>query len=129
MIPLSCTWVISLLVIFTFFIVRAYLEDQDRELRQFMERKQCSTCAEISKHDTTTHEGFHAAVVATIRHEHTIGESKLRKIINSTRDQVIRGAIMGAIGGSAAEALHSAVTWSLVGGIVSGMGDLLQWKK
>lgn len=119
---LSCKWVTALLVVFTIFLVRAWLLDRARDL----DRANCAL--DIQNRDTN--EGFHAAVVTTIKDESTHGtlsQSKVQHMLNVTRDQVIRGIIMGAITGGASDAIHSAVTWSLVGGVVSGFSDLLSF--
>jgi hypothetical protein len=129
---LSCNWIIALLIIFTFFLVRAWMQDREREEKREQERDNCSTCAAIEQQNRGTKEGFHAAVVTAMKDEHAHGSlapSKVERMLNVTRDQIIRGAIMGAIGGSAIDALNSAVTWSLVGGVVSGFSDVITWAR
>lgn len=126
---LSCSWVLALVVVFLFMLARAYYEDYKIEQRRKQEQRECQTCDKIKKFDTSTSEGFHAAVSATVRNEISHGalaKSRVHTLLTNTRDQVIRGAIMGAITGGASDILHNAVTWSLVGGIVSGVGDWLK---
>jgi len=131
-IELSCSWIVALVIVFVLFLIRAYFEDLKTEERRNRERVQCATCAALGKLDTSTREGFHSAVATTVRGEvdhGVLSKSKVHALLTNTRDQIIRGAIMGAMGGSAAEALHNAVTWSLVGGIVTGCSDMLKWGK
>jgi hypothetical protein len=131
-IELSCSWIVALLLVFAIFLIRAYYKDCEMTERRERDRMDCKTCAALGRLDTNTREGFHSAVSTTVRSEvdhGVLAKSHVRTLLTSTRDQIIRGAIMGAIGGGAAEALHNAVTWSLVGGIVTGCSDWLQWRK
>lgn len=103
------------LVLFIVFLIKAYISDQ-----QYFDL------------DTQPSQptDFRTAVVETIEYENKRGqfaESKVKKIITSARDMVIRAAIMGVIEGSLKSGLQNAVVWSLAGGIVSGVSDLFGW--
>lgn len=127
---LSCAWIVALFVILTLLLIRAYYEDLRTKERAEREMASCQTCRELDGLNLTRKEGFHRAVTRTIEGELSHGQlskSKVQHILTSVRDQVIRGALMGAVGGSMADLVSNAVTWSLVGGVVSGCSDILQW--
>lgn len=57
------------------------------------------------------------------RHKH---ESCVKKTIISCRDGAIRGFVMG-LGGGLPAAVHGAITWGLVGGSATTVGDIFGW--
>lgn len=128
---LSCKWAIGLSVVFLLFLLRAYIVDTHREAMQASERITCSTCAALEKQPLGTPEGVHAAVVETMRNEQAHGvfsESRVKRLLNNSRDQFVRGAIMGALTGNPIDIVSNAITWSLVSGIVSGFSDAASGK-
>lgn len=125
---LSCNWAIGLSVVFLLFLFRAYTVDTHRETLQARDLVQCSTCSAIGNHPLDTPAGVHAAVVETMRNEQAHGvfsESKVKKMLNNSRDMMVRGAIMGALTGNPVEIVSNAITWCLVSGVVSGISDIM----
>ena len=120
-----------LLVIFLIFLAKAYIEDQ-QYYNHHIDGAKCPVCNNISIMDCANDpQKFHKAVVDTMNYEQRYGrfaDSKVKKILISTRDQVFRGILMGALEGNAVSALHGAVAWSLIGGIISCTGDLFSWQ-
>jgi len=118
-----------LLSIFIIFLVRAYYQDAKHIDKIKNNHEDCAACHYGI--DITDNAQFHKAVVDTIDHEHKHGrfaESKLKKMLTSTRDNILRGIFIGIIEGSALVALNNVVMFSLTGGIVSGVGELFQWQ-
>jgi hypothetical protein len=127
---ISCSWAMALLIVFVIFLARAYYEDYKVEQQRERDRVECKTCTALGALDRTTREGFHSAVSRTVQSEVSHGvlaKSRVHTLLTNSRDQIVRGVIMGAMGGGVVEAIHNAVTWSLVGGIVTGCSDWLQW--
>lgn len=132
MFTVSCTGLVILLILFIVFLVRGYFEDREFMRRSEQQEAQgCSLCSTISGGDLTDPKMFHKAVIETVKYENVNGEfakSKVKRILTSARDQIVRGVIIGALDGSAVSALQGAVVWSLSGGIVSGIGDMFGWR-
>lgn len=131
MFNVSATGVFILLVAFFIFLTKAYYDDKRYMDKIINNDQECIVCAGIGASDLTDPKVFHSAVIDTVKHENRHGQfadSKVKRILTSARDMVVRGIIMGALEGSAENALQGAVTWSLAGGIVSGIGDLFGWR-
>jgi hypothetical protein len=127
----SATAILIILVVFIIFLLQAYYEDQSY-YEHHSDKSKCPACQQIVlSGNVTDPENFHKAVVETMAYEHQYGrfaESKVKKVLISARDQIIRGILMGALEGSAVSALQGAVAWSLTGGIISGASNLFGWK-
>lgn len=125
------TTIISVLfVIFVIFLIRAYYEDLET-MKKIQTHK--SSCIECQKNDDLINNGnIRQAIVEIIQHENDAGrlcESDVKKIMVSARDQIFRGVIMGLIiDGTFVAACQSAMAFSLVGGIVSGVSDMMGWR-
>ena len=98
MFTVSCNTIGVLFVLFIIFLAHAYIEDM-----KYIES------IEFTRHNEPK-------------------DSKVKKMLTSARDQIIRGAIMGGVEGSAIIALQSAITWSLTGGIMSGISEVFGWR-
>lgn len=54
-------------------------------------------------------------------------QSKLKKMLVTSRDGAIRGALMGCITNGSVAAFDGAVLWLLISGIMNGISDSIQW--
>lgn len=95
----SCLSITILTVAFVIFIIKAFRDDMK------------------TIHELKSHQKLHTSNQ----------DSKVKKMLVASRDQVFRGALLGLLEGSPYAALSGAVAWSLVGGCVMGVGDLFQW--
>lgn len=74
-------------------------------------------------YDINTKEGFEDAVIH-IMNNYNKKNSSIH-IWRNTRDQAIRGLLMGAVAGSVLEMCNNATSWSLIGGIVTSIGLII----
>jgi ribosomal protein S18 len=121
-----------LTVIFLIFTIKAFYED-NKAMQQISDRNHvCPICDNLNHTtDLNNPEHLHKFIVEVIKHENHSGhftDSKVKKVLSATRDQVIRGVILGGLEGSVVSAVNGAIAWALTGGIVSGIGDMLGWK-
>ena len=126
----SCRSLFILTVLFTIFMIKAFYDDK-YSLEQIKKHAEvCPVCHNCNV-DLSTPENLHNFIVDTMKHENRTGhftDSKVKKMLATSRDQIIRGALLGALEGSPIGAIHGAVAWSLSGGIISGIGDILGWQ-
>lgn len=115
-----------LFIIFVIFLIKNYLDDQ-KVMMEIKKNKE----AQISKITLDPRvTDFNTAVVSAVNHEGSYGrlyDSKVKRMMISTRDQVTRGLIMGLLELNAVNALTYAVVWSLTGGVVTGVGEMIGW--
>jgi hypothetical protein len=54
-------------------------------------------------------------------------QSKLKKMLLSSRDGAIRGALTGCISNGAIAAFDGALLWMLINGILNGVNEHINW--
>ncbi len=129
----SCRSLSILTILFTLFMIKAFYDDKE-SLEQIQKHAiKCPICSHFTNEqiDLSNPEQLHNFVVDTIKHENRNGhftDSKVKKMLTTSRDQIIRGALLGALEGSPIGAIHGAIAWSLSGGIINGVGDIFGWK-
>lgn len=132
MINISCSSIVIMTLIFSIFLIKAYVEDANHMDLMVKHNSDCPVCQAISKRDLSNPQVLHETIIDIISFEKSYGhfsESKIKKTLCNTRDQVIRGCVMGIVDGSLAGAFNGAILYALVGGIVSGTADLFGWKR
>ena len=129
----SCRSLFVLTMLFTIFMIKAYYDDKHALEQIQLHAEKCPVCSSFVEEriDLSSPEQLHNFIVDTMKHENRHGhftDSKVKKMLNTSRDQIIRGALLGALNGSSIEMLHGGVAWALSSGIISGCGDLFGWK-
>lgn len=122
---------IIVVALFLIFLAKAYFEDKKALNQLISSIEECPVCKKNMMGDITDPHAFHTAVIETISYDvkyKTLANSKVKRMIITARDMVVRGAIMGVLEGSVMQAIQNAITWSSAGGIVSGISDMLDWK-
>jgi hypothetical protein len=129
MLTVSPGALIAVTILFLFFLGRSYRDDR-RYLDQIAATDDnCVSCRSAIEHIRDP-ETFQTAVRETIKYENRYGQladSKVKRMLVSSRDNVVRAVIMGALDHNPMAMLQGAVTWSLAGGIVSGISDVMGW--
>jgi len=114
-------------------MIKAFYDDKHSLEQIKLHAVKCPVCSTFVEEriDLSNPEQLHNFIVDTVKHENRAGhftDSKVKKMLATARDQIIRGALLGALEGSPIGAIHGAVAWSLSGGIISGIGDIFGWK-
>lgn len=122
---------IVLIILYIYFIVRAMKQDANAIEKINDKLIEYNSKREYLLNNPNIPEKEHKIVIGEIlkleddmkNTEH----SSVKKILLSSRDGAIRGALVGAITSGSIAAYDGTILWLLLGGIMNGISDTISW--